>query len=121
MNTDPDLFGNDIARARARRNDPFTSRLAADYVTPSLQQIQRQVLGYAVTKGSRGFVDPELNDHFGSHLSTYRTRRAELVGLGMIEETGEHRSLAPDGKGRKHQVWRITAKGLATLPCDQAA
>ena len=110
MNEDPDLFGNDIARARARRDDPVTSHLAADHVTLSLRQIQQQVLGYAVSKGSRGFTDPEMNLDFGTMSSSLRSRRAELVDMGLIEDSGNRWKL---GGRTPHTVWRITDEGQA--------
>lgn len=106
-----DLFGNDTTKAHARRGDPDTSHEAAEEVTPALRDLQALVLAYAVRRGASGFTDPEMNEDFGSHLSTYRTRRAELVGMGMVEDSGER--LQVGGKGRKHAIWRVTAKGRA--------
>ena len=110
MNEDPDLFGNDLARARARRDDPVTSRIAAEHVTPSLRQIQRQVLGYAVSKGATGFTDPEMNLDFGTMSSSLRSRRAELVDVGLIADTGKRHKF---GGRTPYTVWRITDEGLA--------
>lgn len=108
---DRDLFGNDNAAAHARRTDPDTSHMAADEITPALRQLQAMVLAYAARRGLGGFTDPEMNEDFGTHLSTYRTRRAELVEMGLIEDSGKR--LQVGGKGRKHAIWRITDKGFA--------
>lgn len=110
MLNEPDLFGNDNGKARARWSDPDTSHQAAEIVTPSLRELQALVLSYAFSCGDGGFTDPTLNDHFGTHSSTYRTRRAELVDFGLIADTGERLKV---GKGRAHAVWRITDSGRA--------
>ena len=98
-----DLFGNDNIRAHTRNTDPDTSRAAAENISPRLRELQRQVLVYAETRGRMGFIDPEMAAHFGCHGSTYRTRRSELVDMGLIADTGQRRS--------KHAVWAITDKG----------
>jgi hypothetical protein len=101
------LFG---PLAHARRGDPDTSREAAEEVTPRIRELQAAVLRYAMQCGFRGFTDPAMNDYFDCRSSTYRTRRAELVALGLIEDTGNR---IGEGKGRKHAVWRITTAGYA--------
>lgn len=108
--------------AFARRSDPNTSHEAATAASPLIRQVRLVVLRYAESCGAPGFTDVALNAHFASHSSTYRTRRRELVDLGMIEDTGE-RVTVGDG-GRRHAVWRITWKGLGQLqplPRDEAA
>lgn len=108
--------------AFARHTDPDTSHWAAEEVTPHLRPLQAAVLDYAARCGAYGFIDPDLNSHFATHASTYRTRRAELVDRGLIADTGERRTLAETG--RKHAVWRITPKGMAAAdntPPDLAA
>lgn len=107
---DPDLFGNDNAKAHARWSDPDTSHTAADNITPTLRPLQAQVLAYAFGKGERGFTDPEMGLDLESISSTYRTRRAELVDYGLIEDTGNRLSF---GGRNRHAVWRITDTGRA--------
>jgi hypothetical protein len=125
MLNERDLFGNDNTAAHARRCDPDTSHAAAADITPSLRELQAAVLAYAFERGSQGFTDPALNEHFDTHSSTYRTRRAELVDYGLIADTGER--LKMGGKGRAHAVWRITDTGraehlrLLVAGLDQAA
>lgn len=99
--------------AHARRSDPDTSREAANDISPALREIQRTVLRFAAMCGVRGFTDPELSDYFDTTSSTYRTRRSELVAMGMVEDTGERVAIGP--KGRRHAIWRITAKGQAEV------
>lgn len=111
MLNERDLFGNDNVAAHARRCDPDTSHAAAAEISLSLRKLQAAVLSYAFQCGSTGFTDPQLNDHFGTHSSTYRTRRAELVDYGLIADTGERPKLG--GGGRCHAVWRITDTGRA--------
>jgi hypothetical protein len=112
MSDEPQLFDNGgKVIAFARRTNPETSRLAAEEVTPHVRQLQFAVLEYAGTV--RGFTDPDLNQHFGVTSSTYRTRRAELVDLGLIADTGERRCLGTGG--RKHCVWTISSKGRELL------
>ena len=45
-----------------------------------------------------------MNDHFETHKSTYRARRATLVDKGLIEDSGL-RVKSPNG--RNMTVWRI--------------
>jgi hypothetical protein len=99
------LFG---PLAHARRGDPDTSREAALEVTPRIRLLQQEVLKFAAQVGARGFTDPAMNDYFDCRSSTYRTRRSELVALGLVEDSGVR---VGEGKGRKHAVWRITAAG----------
>lgn len=103
------LFG---PQAHARRGNPDTSREAAEEVTPRIRELQADVLRFAAERGSRGFTDPQMNDHFGVHSSTYRTRRSELVALGYIEDSGIR---VGEGKGRRHAVWRITNDGHSRI------
>lgn len=103
-----DLF---TQSARARRSDPDTSHQAANDISPMLRETQRQVLFFAAKCGRSGFIDPDMGEHFGSITSTWRTRRSELVGFGMIEDTGERATVGP--RGRRFAVWRITDKGQA--------
>jgi len=103
------LFG---PLAHGRRGDPETSRDAAVEITPKIRQLQLDVLHYAAGCGAAGFTDPAMNAHFNCQTSTYRTRRSELVCLGLIEDTGKREG---EAKGRKHAVWKITGAGLARI------
>lgn len=113
--TEPGFFDNGgKVLAFARRDDPDTSREAAESITPRIRQLQLAVLAYAASCEQVGFTDPAMNAHFGVTSSTYRTRRAELVDLGLVYDTGERVALGAGG-GRKHAVWRVTSKGTALL------
>jgi hypothetical protein len=120
MTDEPTFFDRERANvvAFARNSDPDTSHQAAESITPRIRQLQVAVLAFASTCPD-GFTDPLMNDHFQTHSSTYRTRRSELVDLGMIEDTGNRLTLGP--KGRKHALWRITAKGADALDAAQRA
>jgi hypothetical protein len=89
-----------------RHDAPGTSREAAHYIGGSVSSLQRLVLEYV--KNHRGTTDREMVDalrkeHGGSE-STYRTRRSELVDLGLIEQLG-----VAVIAGKKHQTWAATA------------
>lgn len=115
MLNDNDLFGHDRAQAHCRRTDPDTSREAAQAATPQIRAVRRAVLDFAASCPHPGFTDAELNEHFCSHSSTYRSRRKELVELGMIEDTGLRVTVGEGG--RRHAVWRVTLEGLgARMP-----
>jgi hypothetical protein len=107
----PGLFGGYLGgEARARNTDPDTSHAAAEAISPSLRAIQREVLDYAKARGFAGFTDPAMAEHFGSTSSTLRSRRCELVAMGLIARTDAKVKV---GKGRSHYVWRITPAGMA--------
>ena len=91
----------------ARRTDPETSKEAAREATKALRDKQRKVLQYGFECGPRGFTDEQLNESFGSHSSTWRSRWAELTALGYIADTGAR----VGERGRRHIVWSITAEG----------
>lgn len=111
----PDLFSQppespeNAHKAQARVSDPDTSHAAGKALTPKVQAIQAEVLAMAYGTPI-GFTDIALNEHFGSISSTYRSRRAELVTLGLIEDTGRTEKIG--GKGRAHTLWAITLKGM---------
>ena len=90
-----------------RITDPETSRIAAALVAPKLKNLQAAVLRYAQTR-KLGFTDLDLTDHFNSTASTYRSRRAELVNLGLIKSTGK----TTVQKGRSHTIWCCTKEGF---------
>lgn len=115
MNDEPQMFdAMGTVVAFARRSDLETSHEAARLVSPVIRQVRLAVLRYAESCGNAGFTDHAMNDHFDGHAtSTYRTRRRELVDLGLIEDTGARVKLP--SSGRRHAVWRVTWKGLDQL------
>ena len=97
------------SEAHARRDDIDTSHEAAEAVTPHIRELQARVLAFAKDRGAAGFTDVDLNRHFGTGLSTYRTRRSELVDKGLIEDSGER--VRAGESGRRHALWRIADAG----------
>ena len=86
-----------------RHDDPHTSEEAALAVAPHLNEIQREVEAYATRCGYFGFTDYELNIHFMTTGSTYRSRRAELADMGVIVDSGKVKRKGENG--RNHTIW----------------
>ena len=87
-----------------RKDAKDTSVEAAQSIILALPNIEAAVYEYAALRGTRGFTDDEMNDHFETHKSTYRARRSTLVDKGLIEDSGA-RIKGPNG--RNMTVWRI--------------
>jgi len=87
-----------------RKDAKDTSVEAAQSIMLALPNIEAAVYEYAALRGTKGFTDDEMNDHFETHKSTYRARRATLVDKGLIEDSGA-RIKGPNG--RNMTVWRI--------------
>ena len=85
-----------------RKEDIDTSIAAARAIFPKIGVIQTWVLRYAIEIGSDGFTDQDLCVYFDNHGSTYRSRRSELAGLGLILDSGV-RTLTKSG--RQAVVW----------------
>lgn len=88
----------------ARRTDPHTSHRAAELIAPKIKPLQQKVLA-VLRLNDDGLTDYEIEDYYRDHGSTYRTRRAELVDLGIVIDTGKTRII----KGRARKVWAIGA------------
>ena len=86
-----------------RRESRQTSIDAAQSIVPSLTEIQNAVLQYANSMPT-GFTDDQMNRHFQSYGSTYRTRRAELTAKNLIVDSGK---LARLPSGRNATVWLL--------------
>jgi hypothetical protein len=86
-----------------RRDDPETSAEAALAVAPYLNEIHRQVEAYATSCGFFGFTDYELNTHFMTTSSTYRSRRSELTDMGILVDSGKVKR--KEEKGRNYTIW----------------
>ena len=84
-----------------RRDSRATSIEAAVSIVPALPEIQAAVLAYAKQKPT-GFTDDDLNKHFQSYGSTYRSRRAELTAKNLIVNSGKLTRLP---SGRNATVW----------------
>jgi hypothetical protein len=100
--SDDDHDDQDDIRTLYRSGDPDTSEDAAWRIVDQLKELQKTVLSYHV-QFPRGLDDYSLEEMCGSHNSTYRSRRAELVGLGLLEDSGERHFVA----GSNRIVWRI--------------
>jgi len=87
-----------------RKDAKDTSIEAAKSIMLALPNIEAAVYEYAAMRGSKGFTDDEMNEHFQTHKSTYRTRRSSLVEKGLIEDSGI-RVKGPNS--RNMTVWRI--------------
>ena len=101
----------DQAHRLSRTSDPDTSKEAAESVAPKLSRLQGLVLQYAIECGEFGFTDPELTEVMCMSLqgreyatSTWRSRRAELVRKGKIEDSGKRHKRE---SGRNHIIWRV--------------
>ena len=89
-----------------RRNDRDTSIHAANAIAPCISEIKSAVLEFAAARGEPGFTDDELNAHFSSTSSTYRSRRAELVAEGWIVDSGLRFAKQGVHKARRAIIWQ---------------
>jgi phage-related minor tail protein len=87
-----------------RKDAKDTSVEAAKSIMLALPNIEAAVYEYAAMRGTKGFTDDEMNEHFKTHKSTYRARRSTLVEKGFIEDSGM-RVKGPNG--RNMTIWRI--------------
>ena len=88
----------------ARQQNPSTSYQAADGIIHKLRPLQLKVLEVLKAAGPSGLADFEIEERCGDHGSTYRTRRAELVEVGLVRDSGRVANL----KGTNRIVWVIT-------------
>ncbi|UFW91008.1 hypothetical protein BjapCC829_21700 [Bradyrhizobium barranii] len=91
----------DDAHGLFRGTDPQSSRDAARMIVPRLNAIQSQVMAAVRDAGNVGLTDWELDQKFSCKRSTYRSRRAELVEMGLIKASGSRR----ENEGTKRAVW----------------
>lgn len=98
------LFSEKTAKQLTRRTDPGTSFQAASQVVGKLKEIQKRVLAELKSAMPEGLTDLELEERCGSHGSTFRTRRSELVELGMVADSGRKKNQ----NGRNRIVWVVT-------------
>lgn len=100
-----------------RRSDPDTSKEAGKAMTgEKLNRLQNEVMAffkfYRDPHACCGVTDEEMQDWFSAHRagargygqSTLRSRRAELVRMGKIVDSGDRRL---NRGGRKCVVWRL--------------
>lgn len=120
-----DLFGDTPFPVKephqlARRDDPATSYQAAASLA-DLSDIQ--MLVYTIhTENSRGLTDAELHGRCCELAgprpeSSYRKRRSDLAGMGLIVDSGYRRHV----NGSNRVVWCIPGKeGLVSEAARKA-
>ena len=79
-----------------------TSKAAADAIQPELNALQRKVLFFLMERGNVGATDEEMQRYIPMSASTQRPRRVELVGLGLVRDSGKTRETV---SGRQAVVW----------------
>ncbi len=87
-----------------RKDAKDTSVEAAKSIMLALPNIEAAVYEYAAMRGTKGFTDYQMNEHFQTHKSTYRARRSSLVEKGLIEDSGV---CVKGPNGRNMTIWRI--------------
>lgn len=108
MGSMKDLFGDSpvflprVPDQITRTTDPSTSFSAASSVIANLKEIQQEVY-HVLSSYPDGLTDYELEEKCGSHGATYRTRRAELVELGLVINTGLKKKIL----GHNRIIWRL--------------
>lgn len=98
--TRPTAEQEDLFTTRARTTDPETSKVAGRKIEGELPELQRVVLTALSVYGpctDRSLVTALRSQH-GRTESTWRTRRSELVGKGLVEACG---------KSHGQTVWRV--------------
>ena len=109
--TQGELFAGQ-PRAHARRTDPHTSHQAAASVA-RIRESQQFILGVLREYGAQGcgMVDDELimaanSKAAGRRMSVsgIRTRRSELVQLGLVRDSGKRKRLP---SGRLSIIWAV--------------
>lgn len=90
-------------RAYARRDDPYTSHLAADAASNEIEIWRARVDDYARAAGPEGFCDRQMEEFFGDGGSTARTRRDELSKRNVIINTG--RTMRYADSARERIIW----------------
>jgi hypothetical protein len=103
------MFDAGPSTTRARRTDPDTSRLAA-YALSNLSDARRAVLGVLVDLGGLA-TDERLAEAYTAteglirqSPSGLRTRRSELVDLGLVRDSLQRVRLP---SGRWSIVWAV--------------
>lgn len=89
------------AKQLTRRTDPRTSYEAADGVIHKLRATQIRVLNELKKAGSEGLTDFDLEEICQDHGSNFRTRRSELVDVGLVVDSGRTKIQ----KGSRRIVW----------------
>lgn len=114
----PRLADTPTAGPRARVADPETSHEAAATIAPAALRKSQEAL-LRVYRDLGGMSDDRLVDVYAERAddgdvprqspSGIRTRRNELVGLGLVHDSGRKTIL--EGSGRRAIVWDLTPAG----------
>lgn len=98
--------------AVARRTDPDTSHEAAAKLTPAILNIRHAGVGAAMAFNGGSGTDEQIAQIYGGlenapwqSPSSLRTRRNELVKMGVVRDTGER---VLNRRGNKVVVWELT-------------
>lgn len=79
-----------------------TSFKAAALIEPTAASLRGQVLAFMRQAGTQGATDEEIQVAMEMNPSTQRPRRIELLGMGLIANSGETRLTR---SGRRAVVW----------------
>lgn len=101
------LFG--VPTPAARWTDPSTSHEAAESITmDALRESQRHVLNALDALGGSGTDDDIYNALCRRNVilspSGARTRRSELVAMGLVRDSGDKHVL---DSGRRAIIWEV--------------
>lgn len=99
--------------AHARTDDPSTSHVAARSLTPKQLTRNRTAVLSWFFMVNESMTDKKLVANYSidppQSQSGLRTRRSELVDMGLVESAGT----VELGKGKPHTLWRLTEAGRA--------
>jgi hypothetical protein len=103
-----------LASALARSGDPETSHEAAASLSAAALRLSQEDVLFALRQLGGSATDTELLERYAELASReavrwqspsgLRTRRHELVVLGLVVDSGERRRLA---SGRRAVVWEL--------------
>ena len=96
-------FVKQKAEAYAKRSDPETAHIAAQYVRGKLPQLERVVLTAFRDAGGDGLTGDELSRATGIFRHTCCPRIAPLCRKGFLVDSGERRT---GRSNRKQVVWK---------------
>src|SRR5215475_6479005 len=104
---EPDLFD---LKGYARGDDPDTSWDTAEDILRRIRELQKLVYELILSTGEAGITQLEIEEHFGDHGSTYRSRVSELCELGLVCDSGRRKLLMAPGKrkARNRVIWIAT-------------
>ena len=91
-----------------RKNDPNTSKVAAQEEVGRVNNAKERILELIVDVGGiSGMTDEELSLHDGITTSKYRTARVFLERKGLLQSVGVRKSK----HGKNQRVWFVTPNG----------